>query len=99
MVKPHLADMPTEHNVSSFVGARVAEGYHKGESLYGTIRDKDAYGEPYKVVEAQHLLPWLEEHFRYVGDPNGLVGGPYQAAIVAYVRALPAATKIVLDWH
>lgn len=94
MVKPHLADLPVGHDVSSFVGARVPEGHHKGVRVYGTIRSTDAYGVAYKVVEARHLLPWLAEHFRYAGDR-----GPYQAAIVAYVRALPAETKIVLDWY
>jgi hypothetical protein len=96
MVKPHLAQMPAGHDVSSFVGALVPEGnYYAGERIYGTIRDKDAYGTPYVVVTAQHLLPWLEEHFCYDGNR----GGPYQTSIVAYVRALPPDTKIVLDWH
>jgi hypothetical protein len=96
LVKPHLVKMPEGHHISSYVGARVSDGFHKGETTYGTIRDKDAYGTPYEVVEAQHLLPWLAEHFQYDGH---LGHGPYQAAIVAYVRALPPATKIVLDWH
>lgn len=95
LVKPHLAGMPVGHNVASFIGARIPDGHHKDETTYGTIRDKDAYGETYKVVEACHLLPWLIENFLY----DGASGGPYQASIVAYVRALPAATKIVLDWH
>jgi len=96
LVKPHLAEMPADHDVSSFIGALVPDGYHKGERTYGTIRCKDAYGSPYEVVAAEHLLPWLAEHFRYDGHRGH---GPYQAAIVAYVRALPPATKIVLDWH
>jgi hypothetical protein len=94
-VKPHLVKLPADHNIASFVGERIPEGYHKGEHVYGTIRNKDSYGTPYEVVAAQHLLPWLEEHFRY----DGQHGGPYQASIVAYVRTLPADTKIVLDWH
>ena len=95
-VKAHLVKLPAGHNVSSYVGALVAEGHHKGERIYGTIRDKDAYGEAYMFVEAQHLLPWLEEHFCYDGHRGH---GPYQTAIAAYVRALPPNTKIVLDWH
>jgi len=95
MVKPHLSKMPVGHDVTSYVGARVAEGYYQGEPIYGTIREKDSYGSPYEVVSPQHLLPWLEEHFRY----DGHRGGPYQTAIAAYVRALPPDTKIVLDWH
>jgi hypothetical protein len=96
MVKPHLVRMPASHNVTSFVGARVDEGYYKGEGIYGTIRDKDAYGAPYEVVVAEHLLPWLAEHFKYDG---GSGCGPYQTSIVAYVRGLPPNTKIVLDWY
>jgi hypothetical protein len=96
MVKPHLAPMPADHDVSSFVGARVPDGRHEGEHTYGTIRDKDAYGQPYQVVAAEHLLPWIVEHFQYDGCRGG---GPYQTAIVAYLRALPPTTKIVLDWH
>jgi len=96
LVKPHLAKLPTGHDISSFVGASVTEGYHKGESTYGTIRAKDAYGEPYEVIAAKHLLPWIEAHFQYDGH---LGKGPYQASIAAYVRALPPDTKIVLDWH
>ena len=96
MVKPHLTELPADHDVSSHVGAIVPEGnYYAGEHIYGTIRDKDAYGEPYYAVDAQHLLPWLAEHFQYDG---GLGRGPYQTAIVSYVRALPPDTKIVLDW-
>lgn len=95
MVKPHLMKLPTDHSVSSFVGDVVPEGHHKGEPMYGTIRAKDAYGAAYEYVTARHLLPWIEEHFRYNGDR----GGPYQAAIVAYVRVLPPDTKIILDWH
>lgn len=96
LVKPHLAKMPPGHNVTSFVGARVPEGYYKGERIYGTICAADAYGSPYEVVAAEHLLPWLAEHFQYDGH---LGHGPYQASIVAYVRVLPPETKIVLDWH
>ncbi len=95
MVKPHLVELPGDHDISSYTGALVAEGYHKDETIYGTLRPKDAYGAPWTFVTAQRLLPWLEEHFRYDGDR----GGPYQTAIVAYVRALPPDTKIVLDWH
>jgi hypothetical protein len=96
-VKPHLVKMPAGHDVSSYVGALVPEGsYHAGERIYGTIRDEDAYGTPYEVVSAEHLLPWLVEHFQYDGH---LGRGPYQASIVAYIRALPTDTKIVLDWH
>lgn len=96
LVKSHLVKMPDGHSISSYVGARVPEGYHKGERIYGTIKDTDAYGEPYKVIAARHLLPWLEEHFCYDGHRGH---GPYQTAIAAYVRALPPDTKIVLDWH
>jgi hypothetical protein len=96
VVKPHLVKLPAGHDISSFVGARVPEGTHQGERVYGTIRDKDAYGSPYEVVAAEHLLPWLAEQFQYDGHCGH---GPYQASIVAYVRALPADTKIVLDWH
>jgi len=95
-VKPHLVALPADHSITSFVGARVPDGPYKDEHRYGQIRDKDAYGEPYEVVTAEHLLPWLEIHFRYDGH-HGY--GPYQTAIVAYVRALPSDTKIVLDWH
>jgi hypothetical protein len=95
-VKPHLVKLPVGQNVSSFVGERVPEGYHKGEPMYGTIRNKDSYGVAYEVVAAQHLLPWLEENFLYDGQPGH---GPYHASIVAYVRALLPDTKIVLDWH
>ncbi len=95
-VKPHLEKLPKDHDVSSFVGGRVPEGYHKGEPMYDTLRDKDAYGSPYEAVDARHLLPWLAEHFQYDGH---LGRGPYQASIVAYVRALPPTTKIILDWH
>ena len=95
-VTPHLATMPAGHDVSSFVGARVVDGRHEGEHVYGTIRDKDAYGSPYQFVSARHLLPWLAEHFKYGGHEDY---GPYHAAIAAYVRALPPDTKIVLDWH
>lgn len=95
MVTPHLADLPAGHDVSSYVGERVSEGHYKGEPCYGTLRSKDAYGATYQVVEARHLLPWITEHFHY----DGQRGGPYQAAIVAYVGALPPDTKIVLDWH
>lgn len=95
-VKPHLAKLPAGHDVTSHIGARVPEGHHTGELMYGTIRDNDAYGAPYEYVAAKHLLPWLADHFTYDGRRGG---GPYQAAIVAYVRALPPYTKIVLDWH
>jgi hypothetical protein len=95
MVDPYLAKLPAGHDITSFVGALVSEGCHKGEYTYGTLRDKDAYGSPYEVVLAKHLLPWIVEHFQY----DGRRGGPYQAAIVAYVRALPSDTKIILDWH
>lgn len=96
MVKPHLVRLPEGHDVSSFVGALVPEGYYKDERLYGTFRAKDAYGEPYAFVVAKHLLPWLAGHFQYDGNLRGR--GPYQASILAYVRALPPDTKIVLDW-
>lgn len=94
-VKPHLAELPTGHDVASFLGARATDGRHEGEHVYGTFRATDSYGEPFKVVAARDLLPWLVEHFTYDGER----GGPYHAAIVAYVRALPPDTKIVLDWH
>jgi len=96
MVKPHLVKLPAGHHISSYVGARVPEGYYEGEPMYGTIRDKDAYGTPYEAVTVQHLLPWLEEHFCYDGHCGH---GPYQTAIAAFVRALPPNTKIILDWH
>lgn len=95
-VRPHVVRMPAGHHVSSYVGAVVPEGYYKGERIYGTIRANDAYGSPYEFVAAEHLLPWLAEHFQYDGNRGH---GPYQASIVAYVRALPPDTKIVLDWH
>src|SRR5271154_3117666 len=95
LVKPHLVKLPADHNVSSFVGERVPEGYHRGETMYGTLRAKDAYGSPYEVVTAQQILPWLAEHFRY----DGRGGGPYQGAVVGDKRALPPDTKIILDWH
>jgi hypothetical protein len=95
-VKPHLVELPAGHDVSAYTGALVTEGYHKGVKIYGTFRSKDPYGEPFTVVTAQHLLPWIEEHFRYDGRRGY---GPYQAAIAAYIRALPPETKIVLDWH
>ena len=95
MVRPHLVKLPEGHDISSFVGARVSDGYYKGERIYGTFQAKDAYGAPYEAVAAKHLLPWLAAHFQY----DGYLGrGPYQAAILAYVRALPRDTKIVLDW-
>jgi hypothetical protein len=94
MVKPHLVPLPEGHDVTSYVGAVVSEGYYKGERIYGALKD-DAYGESYKAVAAKHLLPWLEKHFCYDGER----GGPYQTSIAAYVRALPPDTKIVLDWH
>lgn len=96
LVRPHVVPMPDGHQISSFVGSRVPEGHYLGECMYGTIRAKDAYGTPYTVVEAQYLLPWLAAYFQYDGN---LGKGPYQASIVAYVRALPPDTKIVLDWH
>lgn len=96
MVKPHLAPLPVDHDVTSFVGRLVPDGSCAGERLYGHFRATDAYGEAYKVVDTCHLLPWLEEHFRHDGS-NGY--GPYQVAICAYLRALPRDTKIVLDWH
>jgi hypothetical protein len=96
LVKPHLVKLPAGHDVSSFIGVLVPEGFHKGERVYGTICDKDAYGSPYEFVTAKHLLPWLVEHFKYDGARGH---GPYQASIMAYVRALPPDTKIVLDWH
>lgn len=96
MVKPHLVTMPAGHDVSSYTGAIVPDGYHKGEKIYGTIREADGYGAPYTFVTAKDLLPWLAEHFQYDG---GRGHGPYQTSIVAYVRALPPDTKIVLDWH
>lgn len=96
-VKPHLEELPSDHDVSSHVGAVVSDGHHhQGERTYGTIRATDGYGETYKSVSAQHLLPWLVEHFCYDGSRGY---GPYQAAIVAFVRALPPYTRIVLDWH
>jgi len=94
-VRSHVVKMPAGHHVTSFVGGRVPEGHHKGERVYGALRE-DAYGTPYEAVAAEHLLPWLVEHFQYDGH---LGRGPYQASIVAYVRALPPDTKIVLDWH
>lgn len=96
LVKPHVTKMPANHDVTSFVGCRVASGRHEGDHVYGTIRATDGYGDPYEFVIAQQLLPWLEKHFRYDGK---LGHGPYQASIVAYLRALPPHTKIVLDWH
>lgn len=95
-VKPHLKELPEGHDLSSYVGALVPDGFYKGEKAYGTIRPTDSYGEAYQYVSAQHLLPWLAEHFQYDGHRGY---GPYQAAIVAYVRALPPHTKIILDWH
>lgn len=96
MVKPHLAKLPDGHDISSFVGGRVPVGFHKGEPMYDTIRAKDAYGSPYEAVTAAYLLPWIVEHFQYDGRRGH---GPYQTAIVAYMRALPPDTKIILDWH
>jgi hypothetical protein len=95
VVKPHLVKLPEGHDVSSYLGDIIPDGYAEGERYYGTIRDKDAYGEPYAFVAARHLLPRLSEHFHYGHRGHG----PYQASIVAYVRALPPDTKIVLDWH
>lgn len=97
MVRPHVVRLPAGHEITSPVGAVMPEGnYYAGEHVYGRIRDEDAYGRPYEAVAAEHLLPWLAEHFQYDGH---LGRGPYQAAIVAYVRALPPETKIILDWH
>lgn len=95
-VKPHVQPMPAGHNISSYIGKLIPDGRAQGERYYGTIRAEDAYGTPYTFVTAQHLLPWLEEHFRYDGSQGH---GPYQASIVAYMCALPPDTKIVLDWH
>jgi len=94
LVKPHLVELPDGHDVSSYVGERVTEGYYKGEPTYGTL-GKDAYGTPCATVTAKQLLPWLEEHFCH----DDRRGGPYRTSIVAFVRALPPDTKIVLDWH
>lgn len=95
-VKPYLAELPVDHDITSFVGERLADGHHKGEHVYGRFADKDAYGEAYKAVAAKHLLPWIVEHFQYDGDRGH---GPYQASIAAYVRTLPPDTQVVLDWH
>lgn len=92
-VKPYLEPMPAKHNIASFIGSKKTP---QSEPTYGTIREKDAYGTPFMCVSARHLLPWLVEHFKYDGQAGH---GPFQASIVAYVRALPAYTKIVLDWH
>ena len=100
MVKPHLVKLPDGHDVSSYLGKLIPDGYAKGERYYGTLRSEDSYGTPYEFVTARHLLPWVEEHFCYDGNAgSGLPYGPYQTAIVAYIRALPPDTKIVLDWH
>ena len=100
LVKPHLVKMPDGHDVSSYVGKLIPDGYAKGERYYGAFRAKDAYGTAYEFITAQHLLPWLEAHFRNDGsDGGGKPYGPYQTSIVAYIRALPPDTKIVLDWH
>ena len=98
-VQPHLVTLPVVHDVASYVGAVVDDGYHKGSRIYGTFRKTDAYGTAYAAVEARHLLPWLEKHFSYGGIRYHEARGPYQTAIVAYVRALPPDAKIVLDWH
>lgn len=95
-VTPHLFPLPRGHHLSSFVGPRMTEGRYKGEHVYGLLGDTDSYGEAYKGVTAQHLVPWLGEHFRYEGAPGN---GHHQRAVVAFVRALPPDTKIVLDWH
>lgn len=98
-VQPQALKLPAVHDVAAYVGTIVPDGRHKGERIYGTIRREDVYGTAYEAVEARHLLPWLEKHFRYEGIRHHEARGPYQTAIVAYVRALPPDAKIVLDWH
>lgn len=95
-VAPHLAPLPKGHRITSFVGARMTAGLYKGEHVYGPLGDTDAYGKAYKAVTAQHLVAWLGEHFWYEGSPGN---GHHQRAVVAFCRALPPDTKIVLDWH
>ena len=78
--------IPLPHNVSSYVGAHVPDGRAKGETMYGTLEAKDAYGDPYAWIRAGTLKPVLREFFR--GEPT-----------TAYVEAMRDDALIILDWH
>jgi hypothetical protein len=77
--------LPDVHDVTSYLGGRIADGSSKGERCYGKLVD-DAYGEPYRWLTARELLTFLEDHWP-------------KHPVTAYVRALPSDGLIVLDWH
>ena len=76
--------LPDRHNISALLAGRVKDGTSQGERYYGVL-DKDSYGEPYKWITAEALLPFLDDRW------------PKHPA-TAYVRALPKDALVVLDW-
>lgn len=78
--------VPPNADISSFVGGRVSDGSALGEMMYGRLRDRDSYGEPYRWVTAGALSPILTRWFP--GNP-----------VAAYVNAMKDDQRVILDWH
>lgn len=77
--------LPEHHDISALTVGRVPDGYAKGAPMYGRA-DADAYGEPYTWLEAGVVADVLTEDGNF-------------APTIAYLRALPADTMVILDWR
>ena len=77
--------LPDGHDISAFLAGTIRNGANKGERCYGTLA-KDRYGEPYRWLTAEELLPFLKKHWS-------------KHPATGYVRAMPSDGLIVLDWH
>lgn len=77
--------LPDRHQITGYLGGRLAEGPSKGDRHYGLF-DKDCYGETYKWIAVRDLRPLLAKYW------------PKHPA-TAYVVAMPDDDFVVLDWH
>lgn len=80
--------LPEGHDVSSYIGATIKDGYYKGEHTYGAL-EKTPYGEPYTYVRGADLVPLMQKH---------IPDHPATAYMIAAVKRR-ADLLVVLGWH
>ena len=77
--------LPYGHDITTYLAQVIPNGDAAGARYYGKLAN-DVYGDPYRWLTAEELLPFLSKHWP-------------KHPVTAYVRALPSDRLIVLDWH
>ena len=78
--------VPRTVDVSTWTGQRVPDGSLEGETMYGRLRERDAYDCPFTWLPAAKLKPVLAEFWP-------------RSPTTAYIAACPDDMMVILDWH